>query len=247
MTICCGRISLSLGADLSMGTTRMTSSPSSTRSDTRGRTLRSLMMTATRSLSSSMPSLFRALTVMAPSGISATLRSLLFTTTRCGILRLTNSFKRAFSSSPIPILPSMTRIAISVSSITLKLLAIRWLPSVPSSSIPGVSIITTGPRGRSSIVFLTGSVVVPATSETIDRSCEVKRFTRLDLPALRRPKKAMCVRSIFNHQYQNLKSRSPFSMATSLSRRTARAFSFVTSGIFFSIRISPASRVSGEA
>ena len=57
-------------------------------------------------------------------------------------------------------------------------------------------MITTGPNGSSSIVFLTGSVVVPATSETMESSCDVNLFTRLDLPALRRPKKAMCVRSI---------------------------------------------------
>ena len=38
-------------------------------------------------------------------------------------------------------------------------------PSSPSSSIPGVSIITTGPRGRSSIALSTGSVVVPLMSE----------------------------------------------------------------------------------
>ena len=35
-----------------------------------------------------------------------------------------------------------------------------------------------------------------ADLDTIDSSCEVNLFTRLDLPALRRPKNAMCVRSI---------------------------------------------------
>ena len=153
-------------------------------------------MIATRSLSSSMPSPLRALTTIASSGMSAVPRSLLLTTTRCGILRFLNSARRVFSSSPIPMLPSTTRMAMSVSSITLILLSIRWFPSAPSSSIPGVSMMTTGPSGSSSMVFLTGSVVVPATSETIESSCDVNLFTRLDLPALRRPKKAISVRSM---------------------------------------------------
>ena len=41
----------------------------------------------------------------------------------------------------------------------------------------------------------TGSVVVPATGETMATLCPVRALTRLDLPALRRPKKAMCTRS----------------------------------------------------
>ena len=83
ITICCGRMSLSFGADLSIGTTSTTRSPSSTRSDTRGRVLRSRMMTATFSLSSSMPSPLRALTDIefSTSGI-VTSRSLLLNTTR---------------------------------------------------------------------------------------------------------------------------------------------------------------------
>ena len=36
------------------------------------------------------------------------------------------------------------------------------------SSIPAVSVITTGPSGKISIDLLTGSVVVPATSDTKD-------------------------------------------------------------------------------
>ena len=35
----------------------------------------------------------------------------------------------------------------------------------------------------------TGSVVVPATGETMATLCPVRALTRLDLPALRRPKK----------------------------------------------------------
>ena len=43
----------------------------------------------------------------------------------------------------------------------------RLLPSsCSSSSKPGVSVMTTGPSGSSSIAFCTGSVVVPGRSET---------------------------------------------------------------------------------
>ena len=49
--------------------------------------------------------------------------------------------------------------------------------------------------GKSSIAFLTGSVVVPKTSETTERFCPVTAFTRLDFPALRIPKKPICTLS----------------------------------------------------
>lgn len=51
--------------------------------------------------------------------------------------------------------------------------------------------MTTGPRGRISIARETGSVVVPRTSLTTARRCCVTALTRLDLPALRQPKKPM--------------------------------------------------------
>ena len=37
------------------------------------------------------------------------------------------------------------------------------------------------------VMHFAGSVVVPATSETIDTSCPINRLTRDDLPTLRRP------------------------------------------------------------
>ena len=61
--------------------------------------------------------------------------------------------------------------------------------------MPGVSMMTTGPMGRSSIAFRTGSVVVPRTSETRASSWLVTAFTTLDLPALRMPKNPMWTRS----------------------------------------------------
>ena len=41
------------------------------------------------------------------------------------------------------------------------------------------------------MAFLTGSVVVPRTSETTESSWPVTAFTTLDLPALRTPKNPM--------------------------------------------------------
>ena len=61
--------------------------------------------------------------------------------------------------------------------------------------MPGVSTITTGPKGKSSIDLRTGSVVVPLMRDTTETSCAQTAFTKLDLPALRRPKKPMRVRS----------------------------------------------------
>jgi len=42
--------------------------------------------------------------------------------------------------------------------------------------------------GSNSIGFSTGSVVVPATSDTIDTCCRTSALTSDDFPALRRPK-----------------------------------------------------------
>ena len=71
----------------------------------------------------------------------------------------------------------------------------RSSPSAPSSSIPAVSMNSTGPSGSSSIGFSTGSVVVPATSDTIDTCCRVMAFSSDDLPTFRRPKMPMWRRS----------------------------------------------------
>ena len=72
--------------------------------------------------------------------------------------------------------------------------SMRFAPSSPSSSRPGVSIITTGPSGSSSIALLTGSVVVPLMSDTMASFWPVSALMRLDLPAFLRPKMPMCVR-----------------------------------------------------
>ena len=62
---------------------------------------------------------------------------------------------------------------------------------------PAVSIITTGPRGKISIDLETESVVVPFTSETIERFWLTIAFTKDDFPLLVQPKKAICGRSDF--------------------------------------------------
>ena len=99
------------------------------------------------------------------------------------------------SCSLRPAAASATRTAISVFCSIFSARSTRIEPSSPSSSMPGVSMMTTGPIGSSSIVFRTGSVVVPFISETSARFCPVTAFTRLDFPALRNPKKPICTRS----------------------------------------------------
>ncbi len=71
-------------------------------------------------------------------------------------------------------------------------------PSSPTSSIPAVSIMTTGPYGKSSTDFLTGSVVVPGTSLTIESCCPIRALTSDDLPTFRRPTIAICSCSDFD-------------------------------------------------
>ena len=53
----------------------------------------------------------------------------------------------------------------------------------------------TGPRGNISIVFFTGSVVVPFTSDTKETSCPVMALIKLDFPALVFPKNPICILS----------------------------------------------------
>ena len=72
-----------------------------------------------------------------------------------------------------------------------RLLRPAFRPAPPRRRRPAVSMNSTGPSGNSSIGFSTGSVVVPAISETIETSCRVIAFRSDDLPALRRPNKPM--------------------------------------------------------
>ncbi len=99
------------------------------------------------------------------------------------------------SSSVMPAVLSMTRMAMSVLFNTCKDFCTRSCPSSPLSSMPAVSIISTGPKGNSSMAFNTGSVVVPGTSATTASFCPVRALIRLDLPALRFPNKPIWTRS----------------------------------------------------
>ena len=95
-------------------------------------------------------------------------------------------------SSYSPQLPaSVTSTPRSVRSNTCVVFFARSSPSTPTSSMPAVSMKSTGPSGSSSIGFSTGSVVVPAKSLTMLTSCRVMALSRLDLPTLRRPKMPM--------------------------------------------------------
>ena len=71
----------------------------------------------------------------------------------------------------------------------------------------------------------TGSVVVPATGETMATLCPVRALTRLDLPALRRPKKAMCTRSADGVALRSAMGKPPLMMGARYPCR-APVFSF---------------------
>ncbi len=117
-------------------------------------------------------------------------RSALLKTTMAGIFLSRNSRRMPSSNSPQPPAAAMIRPR-SVRSKTWRVFCIRNSPSAPASSMPAVSMNSTGPMGRISIGFSTGSVVVPAIAETIETCCLVSALRSDDLPALRRPKRPM--------------------------------------------------------
>ena len=197
-----GRMIRPFGASASMGMTRTTRSPGETRSPTmraprgvgRGRRRRA-------SRSSGMPVARRGDRLTAghpaacetgregrPAGpASALLRTM--TTGRAG-----RGSRRGGLLERAPARPPRPRGGRGRSARdALRVFAIRCSPSAPSSSMPAVSTKRTGPRGRNSIGFSTGSVVVPGVAETMATSCRVRAFRTLDLPTLRRPKRPMWV------------------------------------------------------
>ena len=172
MACCCGRISLPFGAALSIGVTSTTISSGFIRSPTSFIVMVSVSVSfATAFLSFSMPVFSFALTYTAPSsfGISVS-RSALFLAIIKGMFFSLNIEISCFSQSPRGKVQSVTRTAQSVLFSICLVFFTRSSPSSPSSSKPGVSIITTGPRGKSSVAFVTGSVVVPFVSDTTARS-----------------------------------------------------------------------------
>ncbi len=200
----CGRIRRPRGASLSMGTTSTASSPGPTRSPRIvGLSMKSggaASSSAWRKSSTPRPSLAavrhgRDLELLeARHGRRAcSSRSILLKTTTTGVLRSRNSSRMPSSNSPhAP--ASVTSTPRSVRSKTCIVRRARSSPRAPTSSMPAVSMKRTGPSGSSSIGFSTGSVVVPAKSETIETSWRVIALSRLDLPTLRRPKMPMCRR-----------------------------------------------------
>ena len=191
--------------------------------------------------------------VSAPASGMASSRSALLRTRIQGIFRARQRSSSACSVSPRGAVASATRMARSVFRSTSLVRWTRSVPNSPSSSKPGVSMICTGPRGSSSMALDTGSVVVPLTSETMARSWPVKALTRLDFPALRRPKKAIWTRSPEGVALrlmalpQKRKSRCPCSISRRCCSTTDRALRL---GMFWScsaMTFSPVALVSGEA
>lgn len=102
---------------------------------------------------------------------TASSKSHLFMAMRCGMFF---AFRRASKSVCASVSPSDAS-----TTTTRQITLVHHLHGFPDalgaertmSSRPGVSIITTGPSGSNSMALETGSVVVPATSETMARSC----------------------------------------------------------------------------
>ncbi|KAF5028332.1 hypothetical protein DSECCO2_660180 [anaerobic digester metagenome] len=108
-----------------------------------------------------------------------------------GVSLFLNSLISAISCDP-NLFPAISKTAQSTVLIDWSDFRMRFSPRSPVSSIPAVSTIMTGPIPKISTDFFTGSVVVPACSETIATSCPVITLMKELLPLLRRPKMPMC-------------------------------------------------------
>ena len=118
-------------------------------------------------------------------------RSVLLNTMMKGMLRAFSWATMPFSYSP----QTPAWVTTTPKSQRSNTFSVRWARSWPttawSSSMPAVSMSRMGPRGRSSMGLSTGSVVVPATSETMLTCWLVRAFSTLDFPTLRLPNKPM--------------------------------------------------------
>ncbi len=284
MVCCWGRISRPLGAALSMGTTSTTKSPGS-RADRRdkGPPGASLLSRQGSDL------LLQLMDVQA--GESAHPQGVIFF---CHMQTLTDLFSLSSGTASTadrpcsrPAIGDFLILMRESSSSSWPCPEGRWHrpPGWPgrSCSVPGGSFSPavpqgslvvnsrgvddlTGPRGSSSMACNTGSVVVPFTSDTMARSWPVKALTTLDLPALRRPKKANVyplaggggVQTHSSPRFslscslvsQKRKSRSPCSIFT---RRSAgqspgpSPWGLADVGLLPAMTFSPSARVSGAA
>ena len=122
----------------------------------------------------------------ARSRLSSGYWSVLFTTYSTGVFFSLKYLSHLSSDSMVleDSFPATTIIAISVFSAARRVFSSLAAPSSVSSSKPAVSIMTQAPSGLISIGLYTGSVVVPATSATIDTFCPVKAFINEDFPLL---------------------------------------------------------------
>ncbi len=192
-----GSMSLPFGASASSGITSTTVSPCAKRSPTMGGSSHVPGREASvriDSISRAIPSPVAALTytcVAYRSGSMLGLMSILLTATMYGIRLASSPARSVPSGSPISQTASTTTRAISALLIALCVRAARASANTLSSSIPGVSMKTTGPSPCISMALYTMSVVVPATGDTTDTSCPHMAFIRLDLPAFILPSTAM--------------------------------------------------------
>ena len=201
MVCCCGKISRPFGAEESIGTTRTTKSLGEIKSLTIGVPFTSLgRRVEIFSFNSRMwKPVFALISIVcsvcsARESVDFSGKSHLLWIIRYGICLSWIFFKMFSSSTVIPTELSITSRAMSVLFNIWYVFVIRNCPSSPSSSRPAVSINTTGPMGRSSIAFKTGSVVVPFVSDTMESACPVNALIKLDFPQFLLPKMPMWIR-----------------------------------------------------
>ncbi len=159
----------------------------------------------------------------------------------------------AQSDSSVSFSPTSSR-AMSASSSAFSVIVMRACPSVPSSSKPAVSINTAGPMPGSSIALRTGSVVVPAMSDTSDTCCEARRLTTDDLPLLHAPSTMMCSLlaegvslSVMRCRCQKRKSRWPRLMRPRLWSVSSLTREWPIFSISELMSLSPLALTAGEA
>jgi len=123
-------------------------------------------------------------------------RSDLLNTAMQGTLRVFQ-FAQKLPLEPVPGTGVVTTMARSTRSSAFFVRSMRSSPKAPWSSMPAVSIKTTGPKGNSSIGFFHRVRGRAAMAETIETFCPARAFKMLDLPTLRRPKIPIWQRRLF--------------------------------------------------
>ena len=178
----CGRMRRPLGAAVSIGVTRSTTSPAATKpsSGEASTTAASWPLAANvirRSRSAWPAPCARQSRQSGAASVpsSASQRALArcrpwsawVTTTRRGLLAVARPCQAAVSAGAGGRWAGVTRMAKSVQDRRSRLRATRCSPRLPESSKPAVSQTATAPSAPSSMGITTGSVVVPAWGETM--------------------------------------------------------------------------------